>query len=186
MSKQVKQFELASLRKRFEGVRDLVILSATKVDSIQTSTMRSTLRKKSIRLHMTKNSFARKILGENGITVGADAWKGTTYVAFGTENIKDLSNAVDGVITDLEKDVKNKNKIKVKTAVADGIEVTFEAAKKMPTRQEAIGEIIGAILYPYMAIASQLVGPISQVASQIAQIGEGKLEEAVAETPAAS
>ena len=66
-----------------------------------------------------------------------------------------------------------------------GVEDFWQMAKAlvMPTRLEAIGEIIGMILGPASAIAGCLTGPGAQVASQIATIADKK-EEAPA-APAA-
>ena len=44
----------------------------------------------------------------------------------------------------------------------------------MPTRLEAIGEIIGMILGPASEIAACLTGPVAQVASQIPRSAEKK------------
>ncbi len=77
-----------------------------------------------------------------------------------------------------------KDKVAVKGAIADGQLVSFELALKMPTREEAIGQILGAILGPGSAIAGCLTGPIAQVASQIQTISEKKEEAAAEAAPA--
>jgi large subunit ribosomal protein L10 len=122
---------------------------------------------------MVKNSLLRRVFTDLGVTAGDDTWSGPTVVAWGGESIKDLSREVE---TALLKDAKLKDKVRVKTAVAEGQPLTFERALKMPTRKEAIGEIIGAILAPASSIAGCLVGPASQVASQIQTISEKKPE----------
>ena len=50
----------------------------------------------------------------------------------------------------------------------------------MPTRLEAIGEVIGMILGPAQTIAAQLIGPASELASQLKTISEKKEEAAPA------
>jgi large subunit ribosomal protein L10 len=183
MSKVVKQMELDSLEKAFGNVRDMVLLTSTKVDAGLDHTLRSALRAKKIRLQMVKNTLARKVLEKQGVKLDG-AWVGTTLIAWGTESIKELSNAVDGVLDAAKKkDPKLGEKVKVKTAVADGQAVSIEQAKKMPTRLEAIGEVVGMILGPASAIAACLTGPAAQVASQVATIAEKKPEEA--DAPAA-
>src|ERR687894_786382 len=67
---------------------------------------------------------------------------------------------------------KQKDKLKVKTAVADGQPVPMATALTMPTRLEAIGEIVAMILGPAASIAAALGGPGGQVASQIASIAD--------------
>jgi large subunit ribosomal protein L10 len=173
MSKQVKQMQMDVLAKAFRGVKDMVFLSATGVDSITDNKVRLGLRKKNITLMMVKNSLLRRVFTDLGIKPGDDLWAGPTIVAWGAESIKDLSREVE---TALFKDPKLKDKVKVKTAMAEGLPLTFERALKMPTRKEAIGEIIGMILGPASSIAGCLVGPASQVASQIQTIAEKKPE----------
>ena len=152
----------------------MVILTGTKVGAALDYNFRKSLREKKIRLMMVKNTLANKVFSEQGVKVDG-VWSGTTLIAWGADSIKELSNAVDGIIKDAEKkDPKSKDKIKVKTAVADGQAVSLDIAKKMPTRLEAIGEIIGLMMGPASYIAAALTGPASTVAGQIATISEKK------------
>ena len=185
MSKLVKSMELKALETTFSGVRDLLLITPNKVDSGLDFNFRKQLRAKKVRVQMVKNSLVQRVFAANGVKLDDKTWTGTTLVAWGADSIKDLSKAVDGLIKEIEKkDPKAKDKFKVKTAVADGQTVPMAAALTMPTRLEAIGEIIGAILGPGSEIAAALTGPASQVASQIATIAEKKEEEAPA-APAA-
>ncbi|HEX3151588.1 MAG TPA: 50S ribosomal protein L10 [Gemmataceae bacterium] len=185
MSKLVKKMEYDALEKTFSGVRDLVLLTPSKIDSGLEYSFRKQLREKKVRVQMVKNSLAQRVFEAQGVKLDAKIWTGTTLVAWGADSIKDLSKAVDGLIKDIEKkDPKAKDKLKVKTAVADGIPVAMDLAMKMPTRLEAIGEIIGMILGPGSSLAACLIGPGGQVASQIASIADKK-EEAAPATAAA-
>ena len=80
--------------------------------------------------------------------------------------------SIDGVIKDLKKDPKAPDKLKVKSAVAEGQTVTWEVAKTMPTRLEAIGDVVAALLGAGAAIAGCLTGPASQLASILTTIEE--------------
>lgn len=185
MSKLVKQMELDALSKTFHGVRDMVLLTADKIGSQLDFTFRKTLRDKKVRLQMVKNSLARKVFESNGVKVDAKIWSGTTLVAWGGDSIKDLSKAVDALIKDVvKKNPKDDKKYQIKTAVADGQPIPMSVAMTMPTRLEAIGEIIGMILGPASEIASALTGAAGQVASQIGTIADKK-EETPAAAPAA-
>jgi large subunit ribosomal protein L10 len=173
MSKQVKQMQMDVLTRTFKDVKDMVFLSASGIDATTDNKVRLGLRKKNIFLMMVKNSLMRRVFGDLGVKPGDDAYAGPTIVAWGAESIKDLSKEVEAVLL---KDAKLKDKVKVKTAVAEGQAVTFERALKMPTRKEAIGEIVAAILAPASSIAGCLTGPAAQVASQIQTISEKKPE----------
>ncbi len=184
MSKQIKQMEMDSLKHDFADVRDLVLLSVKGLTSQTDNQVRLTLRKKNIRLHWVKNSLARRVFGEMGVQL-ENVWEGPTLFAWGSDSIKGLSREVEGLIKDLgKKDPKIGEKIKVKAAVAEGQQITFDQALKMPTRQEAIGEIIGMILGPASEIAAMLTGPASQIASQIETISKKEPEKEPEPAPA--
>ena len=170
MSKKIKEMELNALRTTFQGVKDLVLLQPLKLDSAADFEMRKKLRDKKIRVKMVKNSLVKKVFDENGVKV--DAGAGPTLLCWGADSIKELSTAVDAILKDLKKDPKAPEKIKVKTAVAEGETVTWEVAKTLPTRQEAIGGVLAAILGPASQIAGCLTGPASQLAGILVAIEE--------------
>ena len=180
MSKKIKQMQMDDLAKTVKGVRDLVLLSVTGMDSISENKARLDLRKKNIRLHGVKNSLARRVFSQMGMEL-PNVWEGPTTVAWGGTSVSELCRTLNETFI---KNDKLKDKVKVKTAVAEGEAMPFAKALTMPTRQEAIASVLSAILGPGAAIASQLIGPASQIASQIKTISEKKPEEAPA-APAA-
>jgi large subunit ribosomal protein L10 len=173
MSKQVKKMQMDVLAKTFKGVKDMIFLSVSGIDAQTDNRVRLGLRKKNISLLMVKNSLMRRVFTDLGVSPGEGAWGGPTLVAWGAESVKELSREVE---TALLKDAKLKDKVKVKTALAEGMPVPFAKALTMPTRLEAIGEIVGMILGPGAAIAGCLTGPAAQIASQIQTISEKKPE----------
>jgi large subunit ribosomal protein L10 len=177
MSKQIKQFQMDTLAKTLHGVRDMVFLSATKIDAISENKARLDLRKKNVSMMMVKNSLLRRVFAESKLDPGESVWIGTTVLAWGGDSIKDLSKAVHAALI---KNEKFKDKIKVKATLAEGQVVAFEKALTMPTRLEAIGEIVAAFMGPASSIASALTAGASQVASQILSIAEKKPEDAPA------
>jgi large subunit ribosomal protein L10 len=173
MSKAIKQMQMNTLKSTFKGVRDLVMLNIVGLNAIDENKIRLGLRKKGIRMHMVKNSLCQRVFGDMGLKVDG-VWGGATTVAWGAGSIKELSNELQAIIK------KHEKQIKVKTALADGQPVPFAAALTMPTRLEAIGAVIGALLGPAQTIAAQLIGPASQLASQIQTISEKKEDAAPA------
>ena len=161
------------LTETFRGVKDFVFVTAQGIDAQTDNRVRLGLRKKNISLMMVKNSLLRRVFADLGVTPGDDTWAGPTIVAWGAESVKDLSREVEAALL---KDAKLKDKVKVKTALAEGQPVTFARALTMPTRKEAIGEIVAMILGPAASIAGCLTGPAAQVASQIQTISEKKPE----------
>ncbi len=184
MSKVIKQMEMDNLKQTFQGVREFVLLSVTKLGCTQDNQLRAALRKKNVRLKMVKNSLARRVFDELGMPIPKDSpyWAGNTWMAWGPESVAELSQALD---TTILKDAKFKDKVKAKGAITEGQAVPFATALTMPTRAQAIGQVLAAILGAASEIAGQLVGPASQVASQIQTIADKKPEEAAAEPAAA-
>jgi len=182
MSKVIKQLEMDALKNTFQDVRDLVVLSIKGVDCQADNKLRLTLRKKNIRLQVVKNSLARRVFDDLGIKVGGDSgyWAGSTVMAWGANSVAELSRALDSEIQDLlKKNPKLKDRVQVKGAIAEGQPITFQQAKDMPTRPEAIGTIISMMLGPVSQIISQITSPGAQVASQI----DKKTKEEAAPAP---
>jgi large subunit ribosomal protein L10 len=181
MSKQIKQLEMDALKAVFKDVRDMVVLSVVGMNCQTDNQMRLALRRKHIRLHVVKNTLARRVFSELGVQAG-DVWAGPTTLAWGSTSIAELSKELEGYVK------KNEKTIKVKGAVADGQSVTFKQALAMPTKEEALARVIGLLLSPASRVAGQLRSPASRVAGQIKTIAEKKPEEGAppAEQPAAA
>ena len=169
MSKAIKQMQMDSLKTVFNGVRDMVFINIRGLPSMTENQIRLDLRKKGIRLHQVKNTLARRVFGEMGLTAEG-GWKDSTTIAWGANSVKELSKEIQDIAK------KHDKFIKVKTAMVDGQEIAFAQALKMPTRLEAIGEVIGMVVGVASTLASMLTGPASQIASQIQQISEKKEE----------
>lgn len=182
MSKKIKEMELKALRDTFKGVKDYVVLEPIKLDSAADYEFRKKLREKKCSAKMVKNSLIQKVFDENGVAL--KGLSGVTILVWGSDSVKGLSNSVKNTLTDLKKDPKAPDKLKVKTAVADGQEVPFEVALTLPTRLEAVGQVLSAILGPASQIAGCLVGPGGQVAGCVQAVEEKKPAEEAA--PAAS
>jgi ribosomal protein L10 len=182
MSKKIKEFELNDLRKTFKGVKDFVLLQPLKLDSAADYEMRKTLRAKKIRVKMVKNSLVKKVFDENGVKV--DPGAGPTLLCWGADSTKELGLAVEAILKQLRPDTKQPEKIKPKTGIADGEAIALEKLKDVPTRQEAIGGVIAALLGPGSALAGCLVGPANSLAGVLQAI-EDKGAGAAAGAPAA-
>jgi large subunit ribosomal protein L10 len=175
MSKIIKQMEIDAMQKTFDGVRDLVMMKIVGLNAIADNQVRLGLRKKGIHLQIVKNSLARRVFSQMGININA-GWEGSTTVAWGGTSIAGLSKEIETLAKKYDK------LIKVKSAVADGQEVAFDLALKMPTREEAIGRVLSLALAPASRLVGQILGPAASVASQIKTISEKKEEAAPAAT----
>jgi large subunit ribosomal protein L10 len=187
MSKQIKQMEMDALKQIFAEVRDLVVMSATGIDAQADNQLRHALRKKDIHLQIVKNSLARQVFDNLGIKLDGESryWKGPSLMAWGSGSLAELSQGLDSAIKDLvKKNAKLKDKVTFKGAVAEGQQITFEQALKMPTRAQAVGRVVGLALAPASRLVSQILAPAGRVASQIKTISEKPAEAAAASAPA--
>lgn len=171
MSKKVKAFELDTLRKAFAGVKDYVLVEPLKVDSAADYEFRKNLRAKKIRCQMVKNSLAKKVLAENGVNVDGH-WERTTLLCWGGANVKELSKTVKEQVAASRKDPKAPEKLKIKTGVADGQLVPIDVMETLPTREEAIADLLNAILSPGGTLANLLTSPASNLAGILKAIEE--------------
>lgn len=170
MSKKIKELELNDLRKALKGVRDCVLLQPLKLDSAADYTLRKQLRDKKIRVKMVKNTLVKKVFAENGVTV--DPGSGPTLLCWGADSPKALGTAVKDVLKALRPDPKLPEKVKEKTGVADGTLVSLEQLSKIPTKQEAIGEVLAAILGPGSTLAAAIMGPANDLGGLLKTIEE--------------
>jgi ribosomal protein L10 len=182
MSKAVKQLQMDALKKTFQDVRDMVVLSISGLNATNETQFRHALRKKQVRLLQVKNSMARLALGDIGITIDKESpyWVGTTTFAWGGSSVAQLCRSIDEELTNPKTQALYKERIKIKGAIAEGQLVPFDVARTMPTREEAIANVISLALAPASRLLSQITGPASQVASQIKSLGEKKEEAAPA------
>jgi large subunit ribosomal protein L10 len=172
MSKVIKQMEMSALKDAFKDVRNLVLLSIKGLNAQAEHTLRANLRKKKLRLQMIKNSLTRRVFDELGMVIDGNSpfWQGPTTLVWGPGGVAETSRDIDAELKQPKLAPVYKDKVAVKGAIVEGQPISFEEALKMPTRLEAIGQILSAILGPAAAIAGALTGPASQVASQIEQI----------------
>jgi large subunit ribosomal protein L10 len=184
MAKEVKALQMRAMKETFSSVRDLVVLSMQGLGCTVENQMRLDLRKKNVRLQVVKNSLCRRVFDELNIQVEG-CWDGPTTLAYGGSSIAELSRTLDAALAELaKKHPKLKDKVKIKTAVAEGRGISFERAKTMPTREEAIATILGMILGPAQQVVGQLIGPAAQIAGQLQTLSERKPDETASPAPA--
>lgn len=169
MSKPVKQLIRKELASRFEGIQSIAICGLTGVDAIKTNEIRGRLRDKEIRLTMVKNSVARQAFKDVGLEIASDLLDGPCAVAYG-------GDSVVTVVRELLELKKEAPSLTVKAAVLEGdvfdSEDEVKRLSKFPTREEAIAEVLGAVLAPAMNLSACLVAPAADLAGILKKIEE--------------
>lgn len=186
MSKKIKQMQMDALAATLGPARDMLVLNLTGLPALAENQMRLALRKKKIRLHHVKNSLAVKVLAEKGLSGFDNFFAGPTVLAWGTTPEVAISTVSKEIDVFLQKHKAIKTLV-AKTAIADGAAVSFEDAKKLPTREEAIGAVVAALLGPGGSLVAALQGPGRKLAGAIKSIADKEPEgEAAAAAPAAT
>lgn len=192
MSKVIKQMEMNDIRRAFDGVRDMVVLTTKKLSAQGEYTFRAALRKKGVRLKAVKNSLARRVFKEMNLSVPDDSpyWQNQTVLAWGGNSVAELSKEVDAELKNPKNaglyKSKQEERIIIKGAIADGTAVTFKQAIEMPTREDLLAQIVSMIVGPGAQLAACLEGPGAQLASQLKTIAEKEGAEAPTEAPPAA
>ncbi len=184
MSKPVKELVRKELVKRFAGVDSLAVVGFTGLDAVTTHTVRGRLLEKGVRLTVVKNSVARQAFKELGLAKAGEMLDGPCAVAYGS----DPKVGVVNVVRSLLEIAKETPKLTVKAALLEG-EIfgteRIDELSKFPTRDEALSQLVGAILAPGRKLAACLVGPGGKVAAILKTIEE-KRKEAGETAPAAA
>ncbi|MBI5722439.1 MAG: 50S ribosomal protein L10 [Planctomycetes bacterium] len=176
MSKPIKALIQKELAGKVKGIDSLAVVEITGVDAIANNKLRSRLLKKNINLLVIKNSIARQAFKSVGLEKAAELLEGPCALAWGG----------DGVITvvrellEIQKDVQN---LKVKAAMLEGDLFKadrIQALSRYPTRQEAVAQLVSAIISPASSLVSCIIAPAGSVAALLKAVEEKKEKEAPA------
>ena len=134
MSKLVKNMLVDDLKTRLTGVGDVIVVSLGKLDAIQTSQLRQTLRKKKIHLQMVKNSLARRATLDTPLAPAFEKHEGMLAIAWGGEDVVDLAKELDRL-----SGVKDFEGFEFRCGALDGARLEagdVKAVAKWPNRAE--------------------------------------------------
>jgi ribosomal protein L10 len=177
MSKQLKGLMSEELSRRLDGVKDLLVVDVIGIDANTTVALRKKLRQKNIQLMVVRNSLARRATEGTALAGAFEGLAGTAAVIWGGEDFVSLTKE----IVELKKD-KTLEKFQTRGGVMEGERLSPEKVaeiSKWPNRTQMLSILVGQILSPGAALASQLIGPAGKLASQIEQ--KGKEKEGAAE-----
>ncbi len=181
MSKVIKQMEMDALKQTFEDVRDLVVLSVKGLTASADNQLRLTLRKKK---HPPAGGQEQP--GPAGLRrAGHEDRRGLAvlgrpdHARLGRRQHRRAEPEIESELKNPRQRRCTRTRSRSRAPSPRGRTITFEQALKMPTREEAIGRIVGADPRARRRpIAGCLTGPASQVASQIKTISEKKEDRA--------
>ena len=178
MSKYVKNLISDDLRKRLDGVTDMLLVNVIGMDANQNNVLRRQLREKNIRLMVVKNSLARRATEGTPLSTAFEGLEGTLAVLWAGDPDQDIVTLAKEVARFSQDD--KFAPFGPRGGLMDGARMTSDQVRevsKWPTRDEQISLLVGQILSPGARLSSQLLSSGAKLASQIEQKG-GDADEA--------
>ena len=159
MSKQIKEMVRSALASRYADARSACVVDLTGLNVQSTERLRRALREKSARIHVVKNSMARRALVGTALETLGNALEGPCALVTSEDSIIDAAKALVEV-------AKEFATLGLKQAVFDGdpVLLTVEQLSKMRTKSELLGEVAMLVASPGRAIAGCLSSPQGKIA----------------------
>ena len=183
LSKLIKNMLTEDLKTRLADVGEVIVVSLGKLDAIQTSTLRQTLRKKRISLQMVKNSLARRAMQGTPLAPAFEKAEGMLAIAWGGEDVVDLAKELDRL-----SGVKEFEGLECRGGALDGARLEAADVKrvaKWPTRAEQLSILSGQIVSLGSTLSGQIVSAGGTLAGQLKSRAEDLEKAGAGEAPAA-
>ncbi len=172
MSKYLKNLITDDIKKRLDGVSDLLLVDIAGLEANKNVELRKTFREKNIHLFLVKNSLARRATEGTSLAPAFEGIEGSAAVVWGGEDVVSLAKEIIRLAKE-----KGYEKLIPKGGVMDGSKLSGEDVAKVskwPSRSEQLSILVGQILSPGATLSAQLLGPGSKLAGQIKKKGEGE------------
>jgi large subunit ribosomal protein L10 len=183
MSKYVKNLITRELSNRFKDVDGVAVINPRGIDGNKNNKIRRRLHEKKLKMTVVKNSLARRAVSDGSKIKGFDKLlDGPSAVIFGPQSIATIART----LLDLKKE---DDALELRGIFFDGEiyaeQKGVEKVSKLPTREEAIGQLVALILSPGRNLAAAIKGPGGKLGAILKAIEEkaGKGGDAVAAAP---
>jgi large subunit ribosomal protein L10 len=181
MSKRVKSLIEKEMKSRFGDVDGVAVINPRGINAIKNNLIRRRLHEKGLRMTVVKNTIAKRATAQSRIKGFESLLEGPSAVIYGKASISTIARA-------LLDEKKNDETIELRGMFFDGEvyvgDKGVETVSKLPTREEAIGQVVALVLSPGKNLASIFKGQAGKIASLIKAIEEKREKEGSA-APAA-
>ncbi|MBI5302806.1 MAG: 50S ribosomal protein L10 [Chloroflexi bacterium] len=158
VTREIKEEMVAELTAEFKKSQALIFADYRGVPTAELAKLRNQLRGMKSGLHVTKNTLVALALERAGLPVPQDLLEGPNVIAFCYTDIAGTARAINDFLKDRE--VKVRGAIMGQT-VMRGAETA--ALANLPTREQALGRLLGTIIAPGTQIAGVVASGIRQV-----------------------
>lgn len=177
MSKYVKNLVMKEVSARFKDIDACGVISPRSINATKNNSIRRKLRAQGLRMTVVKNTLARRALADSKLKGFESLLDGPSALIYGKASISTLARL-------LLDEKKLDEKIELRGIFFDGeVYVGDEGIKKvskMPTREEAIGSVLAAILSPGRKLAGAIKGPGGKIGAILKTIEEKAKEKEAA------
>ena len=186
MSKQVKDLITKELTAKLGELDGVGVINPRGIDGIKNNNMRRRLLEKGLKMTVVKNTLARRAVEGKKLSGFDKLLDGPSAVVYGS------SVSISNVARILLDENKDNEALELRGIFFDGeIYQGKDGVKKvstLPTREEAIGSLVGLILGPGARLAAALKGPGGKLGAILKTIEENaaKAPPAAAEAPTAA
>jgi large subunit ribosomal protein L10 len=170
MSKYLKNLITDDLKKRLDGVSDLLVVDIAGLEANKNVELRKQFRQKGIQMLMVKSSLARRATEGTALAPAFEGAEGSATVVWGSEDVVSLAKEITKYADD-----KAFAPFAPKGGVMSGSKLSADDVKKVskwPSRAEQLSLLVGQILSPGATLAAQLLGPGAKLASQVKKKSE--------------
>ena len=177
MSKRLKGRIESELKSEFGGLEGVAVISPRGIEGAKNNAMRRRLHEKGLKMTVVKNTLARRAAVDSKIMGFESLLDGPSAVVFGNASMAEVARL-------LLAEKKVDEKLELRGIFFDGDvypgQDGVDKVSKLPTREEAIGQILQALLGPGSNVINALTGPGSTLASILSSIEEKAEKQAPA------
>lgn len=174
MSKKVKGLIEREIQKRIGDIEGVAVISPRGIEATKTNQMRRRLREKGLRMLVVRNNLAKRVSVKTKLSGFESLLDGPSALVYGQASVP----AIARLLLD---EKKNNEKLELRGVFFDGEvyvgEQGVEAASKLPTREEAIANLVAAILGPGRKLAGAIKGPGGKLGAVLKTIEEKAKEK---------
>jgi len=173
MSKPVKDLITKELTARLKDLDGVGVINPRGIDANKNHGIRRRLHEKGLKMMVVKNTLAKRAVGDGKLKGFDKLLDGPSAVIYGKASISTLARL-------LLDEKKTDEKIELRGIYFDGELYTgdkgVEQVSKLPTREEAVANVLAAILGPGRKLAAALKGPGGKLGAVLKTI-EDKAKE---------
>ena len=179
MSKQVKSLLEKDLEKRLGGVDAVAVINPRGIDAIKTNKLRKLMAERGMKMTVVKNTMATRSSERLSIRGFEALLEGPSALVYGTPKTDGEATAISNVCRLLMEQKKDKSLAQVlelRGVFFDGEiyhgEKGVEKVSKFPTREEAISQVLSAVLGAGGSLMAAISGPGGSLGAILKSIEE--------------